>query len=149
MGSYNQNLYQIVFGTKHRRKTLEANNRPELYKYIAGILAKKKCHLYQIGGIEDHVHIVTHIHPTVALAFLVKDIKIASNEYIKSKNLFPAFDSWQIGYGGFTYAIEAKKNLIRYVQNQVEHHRKKTFKDEYIELLIEHEVEFDEKYLFD
>jgi REP element-mobilizing transposase RayT len=112
-----------------------------------GIIKGHNCHLYQIGGVEDHLHIVTHLHPSVALANLVKDIKLASTDYNKRENLFPDFNGWQDGYGAFTYSIHAKSNLINYVKNQEAHHKKKTFIDEYKELLKEHEIEFDEKYL--
>ncbi len=117
------------------------------YKYIWGILKNKKCHLYRIGGVGDHIHIVTHIHPTIALAYLIKDIKLASSDYIKTKDIFPNFRGWQEGYGAFTYSVSAKDNLIDYVKNQKEHHRKESFRDEYNRLLKEHEIEFDEKYL--
>jgi putative transposase len=147
MSTYTQILYQIVFGTKYRERTLTKNNRDELFKFISGILAEKKCHLYRINGVEDHIHIVTHLHPTVALSNLVKDIKLASTAHIKTEGLFPHFKGWQEGYGAFTYSIEAKDNLIEYVKNQEEHHRVKTFREEYVELLIEHGVEYDEKYL--
>ena len=147
MSTYTQILYQIVFSTKRRERTLTKENRPELFKYIWGILKNKKCHLYRINGVEDHLHIVTHIHPTVALASLVKDIKIASSGYIKEKGLFPDFDSWQEGYGAFTYSINAKNDLIEYVKSQEEHHKILTYREELIALLKEHEVEFEEKYL--
>lgn len=146
MSTYTQILYQIVFSTKYRQPTMDAENRKELYKYIWGILKNKNCHLYQIGGVEDHLHIIIELHPSTALADLVKNIKLASSEYIKSQKLFPDFNGWQSGYGAFTYSIEAKDNLINYVKNQEEHHRKKKFIDEYRELLAEHKVEFDEKY---
>ena len=119
----------------------------KLYKYIWGILKNKKCHLYRIGGVDDHLHIVTHIHPTIAPAYLVKDIKIASSEYIKTEQIFPDFNGWQVGYGAFTYSISAKDNLIEYVKNQKEHHKKVSFRQEYIGLLEEHGIEFEEKYL--
>ncbi|MEO7446478.1 MAG: IS200/IS605 family transposase [Ferruginibacter sp.] len=147
MSTYTQILYQIVFSTKHREHTLEAKNRKELFKYVWGILKNKKCHLYQINGVSDHLHIATHLHPSIALADLVKDIKLASTEYIKSKHLFTAFNGWQDGYGAFTYSIEAKDNLINYIKNQEEHHKKISFLEEYKKLLKEFEVEFDEKYL--
>ncbi|HQV42575.1 MAG: IS200/IS605 family transposase [Chitinophagaceae bacterium] len=147
MSTYTQILYQIVYSTKYREKTLEAENRKELYKYIWGILNNNKCYLYQIGGIEDHIHIITHLHPSVALADLVKDIKLASSDYIKNKKLFPNFNGWQDGYAAFTYSIDTKENLINYVKNQEEHHKTKTFVEELKELLIEYKLEFDEKYL--
>jgi len=147
MSTYTQILYQIVFSTYKREKTLTKENRKELYQYIWGILKNKNCHLYRMNGIEDHIHIVTHIHPSISLASLVKDIKLASSGYIKSHNLFPDFNSWQNGYGGFTYSFKDKDNLIEYVKNQEEHHKIVTFRDELVELLKEHGIEFDEKYL--
>ena len=147
MSTYTQILYQIVFSTKYRKRTLTRENRPELFKFISGILKNKKCHLYRINGVEDHLHIITHLHPGVALASLVKDIKIASSVMIKKKGLFLGFGGWQEGYAAFTYSIDAKDNLIEYVKNQEEHHKAKSFKGELIELLREQEVEFDEKYL--
>jgi REP element-mobilizing transposase RayT len=146
--SYTQTLYQIVFITKDRKATLDAVNRPALYAYMAGIIKEKGCIPFQIGGIEDHVHVITNLHPSVALATLVKDIKVASNKYIKETNLFPNFTSWASKYAAFTYKLEAKDTLIRYVKNQVAHHSKTTFYDEYIAFLKEFEIEYDERYLF-
>lgn len=147
MSTYTQIIYQIVFSTKYRENTLDTENLYELFKYISGILKNKNCHLYQIGGIENHIHIVTHIHPSVALSDLIKDIKLASTVYIKKQSIFPNFNGWQDGYGAFTYTINEKERLINYVKNQENHHHKKTFKQEYINLLKEHKIDFDEKYL--
>ena len=147
MSNYTQILYQIVFSTKHRERTLVKEERPELFKDIWGILKNKKCHLYRINGVEDHIHIVTSIHPTIAIANLVKDIKLGSTSFIKEKKLFPAFNGWQDGYSAFTYHIESKDHLIEYVKNQEAHHATKTYKDELRALLKEHGIEFDEKYL--
>ncbi len=147
MSTYTQILFQIVFGTKNNEPSMTESGQEKLYQYIWGILKNKKCHLYRIGGVKDHIHIVTHIHPTVAPAYLVKDIKIASSEYIKSEHIFPDFGGWQVGYGAFTYAIAAKDNLIEYVKNQKEHHQTVSFRDEYIDLCKEHGIEFEEKYV--
>ncbi len=147
MSTFTQILYQIVYCTKYRSPSLKEENRTELYKYIWGILKNKHCVLYQIGGIEDHLHIVTHLHASVALADLVKDIKLSSAEFIKNQYLFPDFNGWQEGYAAFTYSMNAKENLISYVKNQEDHHRKKTFTEELKGLLQEHRITFDEKYL--
>jgi len=147
MSTYTQIIYQIVFGTKNREHTLTVNGREELYKYIWGILKNKNCHLYRMNGVEDHLHIVTHLHPTVALSSIVKDIKVASSQYIKEIKLFKNFNGWQDGYGAFTYSIKEKDRLIEYVKNQEGHHKLKSFKEEYMELLNELGVEFEEKYL--
>ena len=130
MSTYTQILYQIVFGTKNREQTLTTPNRHELFKYIWGILKKKNCHLYRINGVEDHLHIITHLHPSVSLAFLIKDIKLASSEFIKKNDIFQKFGGWQDGYGAFTYSIKEKNRLIEYVKNQEEHHKTITFRDE-------------------
>ncbi|MCX7929020.1 MAG: IS200/IS605 family transposase [Patescibacteria group bacterium] len=147
MSTYTQILYQVVFSTKHREKTLTKENRRELFKDIWGILKNKNCHLYQIGGVEDHLHIITSIHPSVSLASLVKDIKLGSTSFIKEKKIFEHFNGWQDGYAAFTYSIDAKNNLIEYVKNQEAHHQKKTFKQELIELFKEHGIAYEDKYL--
>ena len=148
MSTYTQILYQIVFSTKNRQPTLIKKDRKQLFQYIWGILKNKRCHLYRINGVDDHLHIVTHLHPSTALSSLVKDIKLAASSHIKDQNLFDDFSGWQAGYAAFTYSIDAKANLIEYVKRQEEHHRKKTFEEELRELLAEHGVPFDEKYLF-
>ncbi len=91
LSTYTQILFQIVISTKNRERTLKVEKRVELHKFIWGILKNKNCHLYQIGGIEDHIHIFTHIHPSVALSAIIKDIKVASNEYIKKRKLIYKF----------------------------------------------------------
>lgn len=119
----------------------------EPYKFIWGILKNKNCHLYQIGGIEDHIHIVRHIHPSIDLSAIIKDIKVASSEYIKKENLFTNFNGWQDGYAAFTYSLKEKDRLIEYVKNQEKHHETLSFYEEYKQLLVEQQIEFDEKYL--
>ena len=147
MSTYTQIIYQIVFCTKNREKTLRKNARETLFKYISGIIKSKQSHLYQINGVEDHIHIVTHIHPSVSVANFVKDIKVASSRMIKEENLFPNFVGWQSGYAAFTYSIEAKENLIEYVKNQEEHHSRMTSIDELIHFLKHHNIDFDPKFL--
>jgi putative transposase len=147
MSTYTQILYQIVFSTKNRQAVLTSEKREELFKYIWGIIQKKNCHLYRINGVEDHIHILTHLHPSVSLSDLVKDIKLASTVFIKENGLFPNFSGWQNGYGAFTYSVKQKDSLINYIKNQELHHKKLAFKEELINLLKEHQVEVNEKYL--
>jgi REP element-mobilizing transposase RayT len=146
MSTYTQILYQIVFSTYKREETLNPSHRDELFKYIAGILKNKKCHLYQINGVRDHLHIITHIHPNIAPAALIKDIKLASSQHIRKAGLFRSFEGWQEGYGAFTYSFREKDRLIEYVKNQEIHHKEKTSRVELIELLDENGVDYDEKY---
>ncbi len=147
MSTYTQILYQIVFSTKKRKKCLAKQNREQLFKYIWGICKNKNCHVYRINGVEDHLHIITHLHPSVALSDLVKDIKTSTSAWIKQENIFPAFDFWQVGYAAFTYSREAKENLIEYVKNQEQHHHRTPFIEELKQLLREHNIEYDKKYL--
>jgi putative transposase len=148
MSTYTQILYQIVFSTKHRERTLIKKDRLELFQYIVGLLKNKRCHVYRINGVEDHLHILCFLHPSISLASLVKDIKLSTTKLIKEKDLFPNFGGWQDGYGAFTYDIKAKHNLIEYIKNQEEHHGEQTFEKEYLELLKEQQVDYDEKHLF-
>jgi putative transposase len=147
MSTHIQTLYQIVFSTKDRKKVLRKNSREVLFKYIWGILRNKNCYLYQINGVEDHIHILTGLDPSIALSTMVKDIKVSSNKWIKEKDTFEEFDQWQEGYAAFTYAHSSMNNLVRYIKNQEAHHRKMSYEDELRKLLMEHNVKFDEKYL--
>jgi len=147
MSTYTQIVYQIVFSTKNRERTLVKPQREELFKYIGGLISNKKCHPYIINGVEDHLHIATSLHPSVALATLIKDIKLSTSDFIKSNRLFKNFSGWQDGYGAFTYGKSDLDRLVRYIQNQEEHHKIYSFKEEYIEFLKENGISFDEKYL--
>jgi REP element-mobilizing transposase RayT len=147
MSTFTQILYHIVFSTKYRERTLTSDNRSRLFRYIWGVIEKKQSHPYFINGIEDHLHIATHIHPTVALAPLIKDIKLASSSFIGAERIFSNFGGWQDGYAAFTCSYRDKDRLIEYIKNQEAHHKKLTFKEELTELLKEHGIEFDEKYL--
>lgn len=147
MSTYTQIYYHIVFSTKNREAVLLKSGRQELFRYIWGILRNKNCHLYRINGVEDHVHILTSLHATVPLAGLIKDIKVATNEWIMTSGKFPQFDAWQEGYGAFTVAHADKDRLIDYIKRQEEHHREVSFLDEYRYLLNEAGVKFDENYL--
>ncbi|WP_087939379.1 IS200/IS605 family transposase [Algoriphagus faecimaris] len=147
MATHTQLLYHFVFSTKHREPTIVPDHKKRLFAYIHQLLTNKNCHLYRINGVEDHLHILTHIHPTISISSLVKDIKLAADDFIKREAIFPKFKGWQDGYGAFTESIHSKERLITYIKNQEEHHRNVSFLDEYKALLNEHEIEFDEKYL--
>ncbi|WP_262147658.1 IS200/IS605 family transposase [Chryseobacterium foetidum] len=143
MGTYRQIFYHIVFGTKHREPTINEKNESELYKYIWGILKNKKCKLYRINGMPDHMHIFFDLHPSVSLSSLIKDIKIASNLWMKESGLFPEFNGWQEGYGAFTSSVKEKETIIHYIKNQKDHHKKETFEDEFKRLLNENGIKFE------
>jgi len=145
--SYRQILYQIVFGTKNRESTISESYSEELYKYIWDIIKKHKSNLYRINGMEDHLHIFSDLHPTICLSDYVKNIKVSSNLWMRESGQFPRFAGWQERYAAFTYSINEKDSIINYIKNQKEHHKHETFYDEFKRLLIENQIEFDEKYL--
>jgi REP element-mobilizing transposase RayT len=97
--------------------------------------------------MEEHVHILLSLHPSVALAEFVKTVKVASSDWIKREHVFPAFRHWQDGYSAFTHALEDKQNLVDYIKDQQEHHRAKSFLEEYREMLAKAGLKFDERYL--
>ena len=147
MATYTDITYHIVFGTKNRVRALDKARRDDLYRFIWGVLKERNCHLYRIGGIEDHLHILTSLHPSIALADLVKEIKTASSAWIKGKSVFPAFDYWQEGYGAFTVAAEARPALIEYIKNQEQHHQGVDFVDELRQIVEASHLDWKADYL--
>jgi len=148
MSTYTQILYQIVYGGKKYSSFLNEKNEEPLYAYIAGILRKKNCYPYIVGGYKNHVHLITHLHPAISLADLVKNVKTYSNKFMKDRRMqYSNFIGWQVGYGAFTYDLSHKETLINYVKGQRAHHTKHSYKKELIAFLKESESEYDERYL--
>ncbi len=147
MSTYTQLYYHIVFAPKHREPVLLKPAQTRLFSYLWKVLENKKCHPYAINGVEDHVHIFTHVHQTISVAQLVKDLKLASSDFIKRERVFPGFAAWQEGYAVFTKSHEDKDGIIKYVKNQEEHHRNESYLDELKRLLREAGIEFDQRYL--
>ena len=148
MNSYRQILYHIVFCTYRRENTLPVEHHEELYRYIWGIIKKRDCVLYRINGTENHIHILSDLHPTVALSGYIKEIKTASNRWMKESGKFSDFVSWAEGYCALTYSYRDKEMIINYIKKQKEHHQETGFEDEYCALLREAGVEADERYIF-
>jgi putative transposase len=145
--TYTESCHHIVFATKSRERVLQKERRDDLFRYIWGILKGHHSHLYRINGVEDHLHILTNLHPSVALADLVKDIKVASALWIKEHGVFPGFSHWQDGYGAFTVSHRDRGAVIDYIKQQEEHHRTKSYLDELRELLAAHGMQLDEQHL--
>jgi len=148
VSSYTCLNYHIVFGTKERRPLIVESFREELYKYIAGIIANKEGHLIEIGGVEDHLHLLTTCSPKVAIADFVRDVKANASRWINELPRGGKF-AWQVGYGAFTVSLSQAPRVRRYIRNQVEHHRKQSFPDEFRSILRKHGIAFDEQRLFD
>ena len=147
MSTHTAISYHIVFSTKDRRPVLRQERREDLFRYIWGIIKNRRGHLYRMNGVEDHVHILTSLHPTVSLADFVKEIKTGSAHWIKENSVFRSFAHWQEGYGAFTCSQHEIAGLIEYIKGQEEHHRKIKFEEEYRKLLLEAGIKFDERYL--
>jgi REP element-mobilizing transposase RayT len=148
MNSYRQILYHIVFCTYYRRHTIPESHQDSLYKYISGVISKRDSYLYEINGVGNHIHILTDLHPTVALSDFIKEIKTSSNRWMKASGNYQDFTSWAVGSCSLTYAYRDKDMIANYIQNQKEHHKKITFEVEYRSLLEEHGIEADERYIF-
>lgn len=146
MSSYRQLIYHVVFRTQCSQPTIKTSHTDQLYSYITGIIKNKNSHLYLINGVENHLHILTDVHPSVALADFVREIKVSTSLWMKNSGLFPSFIGWAEGYGAFSCSYRDMERVIDYVKNQQEHHRKKTFEEEYRGLIIESGIHIDEKY---
>lgn len=145
--TYTQLLFHVVFTTKNRQGTLRDGHRELLYRYLWGIHKNLNCHLYRIGGVDDHVHILTATPTTLSLADYVKELKTGSSRWLKEQTEFRRFEGWQDGYGAFTVSFTGKDALIEYIKRQAEHHRAESLLDEYRRLLRENGIPYDERYL--
>jgi putative transposase len=139
----------IIFSVKGRHNLIQKTWKEELYKYICGIVNGKKQKVYAIGGMADHIHILLSIKPNITLSDIVRDIKANSSKWINDKGFVKDKFQWQEGFGAFSYAQSQVDNVIAYINNQEQHHQKKTFKDEYLDLLHKFSIDFDEKYVFE
>jgi putative transposase len=148
MATYTQILYHIVFSTKERRPVLlPRENREKLFGYVWGILKKKECHVYRLNGVEDHLHMLTSLPPRISLSELMHDLKLATSKWIREEKVFPDFTKWQEGYGAFTLSWPERNDVIEYIKGQEKHHRKISFREEYMQMLQRFGVKFEEKYL--
>ncbi|HLX61297.1 MAG TPA: IS200/IS605 family transposase [Planctomycetota bacterium] len=145
--TYTQILYHIVFSTKERTPCVTAPRRNDLYAYMWGIVKELDCHLYRIGGVDDHVHVLTHLHPKTALSTYVEKLKTGSTNWVRRECIVAHWPGWQDGYGAFTLSFKEKDGVIEYIKNQEEHHKSVSFIEEYKQLLTDAGVEFDERYL--
>jgi putative transposase len=140
---------QFIFAVKGRKNLIAKNNREELQRYMTALVQNRSSKLLVIYCMPDHTHLFVGIKPTVRISDLIKEIKVESNEFINSKKWIRGTFSWQEGYGVFSYSNSQVDSEVKYVLNQEAHHQKKTFKQEYYELLKEFEISFEEKYLFE
>jgi putative transposase len=146
--TYTQIHIQVVFAVQNRISLLDKNWKDELYKYITGVVQNHDHKVLQINGMADHVHLLIGFRPTQALAELIKMVKEDSSKWVNSKGFVKGRFSWQVGYGAFSYSKNQLPRVIKYIQDQEKHHSKKSFLEEYEELLKIHEIEYDQRYIF-
>lgn len=125
-------IYHIVINTYQREMTLTLESCDQLYRYIARVVQNHNSILYAVNGIENHIQLLIHLHPSVCLSDLVRDIKLSTSQWMKQqRDLFPLFAGWGKEYGAFTYALRDKEMVANYIRNQRTHHQRETFEDEY------------------
>ena len=148
-GTFTQLYTQIVFAVRNRDAVLRKEFRQPLYEYMGGILLKQNHKPIIINGVYDHVHVFIGQNPAISISDTVWELKRGTDLFIKEKNWFKSKFTWQDGYGAFSYSRSHIDNVYKYVQNQEQHHKKATFKSEYIKFLKKFEIEYDERFLFD
>lgn len=147
--TFSQIYIQVVFAVKGRDSLIQKDWEEELYKYISGIVRNKEQKLLAINGMSDHIHFLIGMKPSCCLSDLVREIKKSSNEFVKEKRFSKAKFQWQEGFGAFSYGHAALNNVIGYINNQKEHHKKQSFRDEYIGFLKAFQIEYKDEYLFE
>jgi REP element-mobilizing transposase RayT len=147
--TYTQLYVQIVFSVKNRKNKISEIHRDNIEKYICGVITNKKSKPIAIYCNPDHTHILIGLHPTICVSDIIRDIKCSSSKYINDNRWILGRFEWQDGFGAFTYSKSQIDNVVDYILKQPEHHRKKSFKEEYIDLLKKFEIKYDDKYLFE
>jgi REP element-mobilizing transposase RayT len=147
--TYTQIYLHLVFSVKGRQNLIQKSWKVQLHQYICGIANAKEQKIYAIGGMSDHIHILVSIKPNIAISDLVRDLKANSSRWINENGYLSSIFQWQEGFGAFSYAQSQLDTVIAYINNQEQHHKKKTFKDEYLELLQKFNIDYNDKYLFE
>jgi len=146
--TYTQIYIHVVFAVEGRQNLIKPVYNDELQKYITGIVASQNHKLIAINNMPDHLHLLMGVRPDASLSDLVGDVKAFSAKFITQNRWVAGRFSWQEGFGAFSHSRSQLSTVIRYIQNQPKHHLKKSFRDEYIELLKKFNVEYDERYIF-
>ena len=148
-GTFSQIYIQVVFAVKGRQSLIHSSWEERLYQYITGIVQNKGQKMLAINGIPNHIHFLIGMKPSCCLSDLVREVKKSSNDFINENNFSKLKFSWQEGYGAFSYSHSGYSNVINYIQNQKEHHKVKSFREEYKEFLNDFEVSFEDRFLFE
>ena len=143
-----KNYLHIVFSTKNRKPFIDEDIENELYSYLAGICNKLECYPIKVGGYTNHVHVLCNLSKKMTLVKLMEELKSHSSKWIKTKGDKYSNFYWQDGYGAFSVNPREVEVVVKYIENQKEHHRKKSFQEEFVAFLEKYNVEFDEKYVW-
>ena len=146
--TYSQIHLQFIFAVKHRDSLIRSQWKAELHLYISGIIEKQGHKLLAINGMPDHIHIFIGMRPTQSVSDLLQDIKRNSSLWINQKGFVKGKFEWQEGYGAFSYSKSHVKSVIDYIENQENHHKKISFREEYIDFLQKFEIDYDKRYIF-
>jgi putative transposase len=146
--TYTQIHIQTVFAVQNRHCIIQQRWKEELYKYISGIVQNNKHKILAINGMPDHVHILFGFRPAQSLSDLMQDIKGSSSRWINEEKFTRGKFSWQEGYGAFSYSKSDVPKVLEYIKHQEEHHKKKSFSEEYKDLLEEFEIDYDQRFVF-
>jgi REP element-mobilizing transposase RayT len=147
--TYTQIYIQIVFAVKGRQNLILKEKREELQKFITGIVHNRGQKLFAVYAMPDHVHMLVSMSPTITISDLVRDIKAGSSKFINDQKWMTEKFNWQEGYGAFSYSKSSVDVVVKYILNQEEHHKNKSFKNEYLEFLEKFDIEYNPKYLFE
>jgi putative transposase len=148
-GTFTQMYVQLVFAVKNRDVVLTKDIRNRVFEYMSGIITNMKHKSIIVNGTSNHVHILLGLNPSISVSDTVHDIKRSSSLFINNEKLCLGKFSWQEGYGGFTYSSSQIANVYNYIENQESHHNKRTFREEYVDILNKNEIEFDQQFLYD
>ena len=149
MSTHHGILLHVVFSTKLRKPVLNDSWRDDLFAYIGGTVKDHKASLLKAGGIEDHVHLLLRIHPEFAISKTVQLLKANSSKWINDNRKTSSLFQWQRGYGAFSVSQSMADTVRNYIAGQRKHHARRTYQDEYLEILRKHEIEFDLRYVFE
>jgi putative transposase len=147
--TYTQISIHVVFTVKNRTAFISKDWRDQLHEYISGIINNEGCKSLAVGGWKDHIHIFFGLNPNISIADLIRVVKANSSKWINEKKFINDKFQWQVGYGAFSYSKSQRNNVINYIINQESHHQSKSFKEEYLGMLDNFEVEYDDNYLFE
>ena len=147
--TYHQVYIQVVFAVKYREAVIANEWKSKVFGVMGNLINETGCKTIIVNGVEDHVHCFLGLKPTVSISELMKTVKAKSSKYINDHNLTKSRFEWQEGYGAFSYGHSQIDSVYKYITNQEEHHKKQTFKKEYLEFLDKFEVPFDERYIFE